>query len=67
MLYHRALASHPAAAMRGQLRPQLPAMPSVEQVQQELASATSLDDFFGKEGILARLLVSTIEQTLEAE
>jgi hypothetical protein len=28
-------------------------MPSVERVQQELASATSLDDFFGKEGIFA--------------
>ena len=27
------------------------AMPSVERVQQELASAKSLDDFFGKEGI----------------
>ena len=27
----------------------LPAMPSVERVQQELASAKSLDDFFGKE------------------
>jgi putative transposase len=44
-----------------------PAMPSVERVQQELASATSLDDFFGKEGIFARLFASTIEQMLEAE
>jgi transposase-like protein len=42
-------------------------MPSVERVQQELASATSLDDFFGKEGIFARLFASTIEQLLEAE
>jgi putative transposase len=42
-------------------------MPSVERVQQELASATSLDDFFGKEGIFARLFASTIEQMLEAE
>jgi transposase-like protein len=47
--------------------PLLPAMPSVERVQQELASATSLDDFFGKEGIFARLFASTIEQMLEAE
>src|SRR3712207_2104703 len=42
-------------------------MPSVERVQQELASATSLDDFFGKEGIFARLFATTIEQMLEAE
>lgn len=42
-------------------------MPSVERVQQELASAKSLDDFFGKEGIFARLFASTIEQMLEAE
>ena len=42
-------------------------MPSVERVQQELASATSLDDFFAKEGIFARLFASTIEQMLEAE
>ncbi len=47
--------------------PQLPAMPSVERVQQELASATSLDDFFGKQGIFARLFATTIEQMLEAE
>lgn len=44
-----------------------PAMPSVERVQQELASAKSLDDFFGKDGIFARLFASTIEQMLEAE
>jgi hypothetical protein len=31
----------------------LPAMPSVERIQQELASAKNLDDFFGKEGIFA--------------
>jgi transposase-like protein len=42
-------------------------MPSVERVQQELASATNLDDFFGKEGIFARLFATTIEQMLEAE
>lgn len=45
----------------------LPAMPSAERVQQELATAKSLDDFFGKEGIFARLFASTIEQMLEAE
>ncbi len=43
------------------------AMPSVERVQQELASATSIDDFFGKEGIFARLFAGTLEQMLEAE
>lgn len=45
----------------------LPALPSLERIQQELASATNLNDFFGKEGILARLFASTIEQMLEAE
>jgi transposase-like protein len=42
-------------------------LPSVERVQQELASAKSLDDFFGKEGIFARLFADTLEQMLEAE
>lgn len=42
-------------------------MPSVERIQQELGSAKSLDDFFGKEGIFARLFADTLEQMLEAE
>jgi putative transposase len=42
-------------------------MPSVERVQQELASAKSLDDFFGKEGIFSRLFADTLEQMLEVE
>ena len=42
-------------------------MPSAERVQQELASAKSMDDFFGKEGIFARLFANTLEQMLEAE
>ena len=42
-------------------------MPSAEVVQQELASAKTMDDFFGKEGIFARLFASTLEQMLEAE
>jgi putative transposase len=42
-------------------------MPSVERVQQELASAQSLDDFFGRDGIFARLFADTLEQMLEAE
>ena len=44
-----------------------PRLPSVERVQQELATATSIDDFFGKEGIFARLFSGTLEQMLEAE
>jgi hypothetical protein len=42
-------------------------MPSVERVQQELARATSIDDFFGKQGIFARLFANTLEQMLQAE
>lgn len=42
-------------------------MPSTEEVQRELAKAKSMDDFFGKEGIFARLFAHTIEQMLEAE
>src|SRR3982750_753080 len=42
-------------------------LPSVERIQQELARATSIDDFFGKEGIFARLFADTLEQLLDAE
>ena len=42
-------------------------LPSTEMVQQELAKAKSMDDFFGKEGIFARLFADTLEQMLEAE
>lgn len=42
-------------------------MPTAEIVQQELASAKSIDDFFGKEGIFARLFAKTVEQLLEVE
>jgi transposase-like protein len=42
-------------------------MPSTEEVQQELAKAKSMDDFFGKEGIFARLFAHTIEELLETE
>jgi hypothetical protein len=41
-------------------------LPSTELVQQELAKAKSMDDFFGKEGIFARLFSNTLEQMLEA-
>jgi len=42
-------------------------MPSAERVARELATAKSMDDFFGKEGIFARLFANTMEQMLEAE
>ncbi len=42
-------------------------MPAAEMVQRQLASAKSLDDFFGNEGIFARLFANTIEQLLEVE
>jgi transposase-like protein len=42
-------------------------MPSTEEVQRELAKAKSMDDFFGKEGIFARLFAHTIEEMLETE
>ncbi len=42
-------------------------VPSVERIQQELATAQSIDDFFGKEGIFARLFAGTLEHMLEAE
>ena len=42
-------------------------MPSLERIQQELSSAESMDDFFGKEGIFARLFGDTLEAMLEAE
>ncbi|NLG99434.1 MAG: hypothetical protein GX491_18930, partial [Chloroflexi bacterium] len=41
--------------------------PPTEMVQQELAKAKSVDDFFGKEGIFARLFANTLEQMLQAE
>ncbi len=55
--------------MANKAEQQIPAaaLPSVERIQQELATATSIDDFFGKEGIFARLFAGTLEQMLEAE
>jgi putative transposase len=44
-----------------------PALPPLERIQQELAGATSMDDFFGKEGIFARLFATTLEHMLETE
>ena len=42
-------------------------MPGWEQIQAELGSAKSIDDFFGRGGIFARLFSKTLEQMLEAE
>jgi len=42
-------------------------MPNAEKVAEELGKAKSIDDFFGKEGIFARIFSSTLEQMLEAE
>ena len=42
-------------------------LPSVEEIQQELGKAESIDDFFGKEGIMSCLFARTLEQLLEAE
>lgn len=44
-----------------------PFLPSAERVQQELATAKSIDDFFGKDGIFARLFAGTLEHMMEAE
>ena len=42
-------------------------MPAPETVMKELSRAESMDDFFGKEGIFARLFAQTMEAMLEAE
>jgi len=41
--------------------------PTAEEIDRELMSATSLEDFFGKDGIMARLFSKTINRMLEAE
>ena len=42
-------------------------LPNPEELARELSKAKSIDDFYGKEGIFARLFSETIEQMLEAE
>lgn len=42
-------------------------LPSTEKVQEELAKVESMDDFFGRDGIFARLFSDTLEQMLDAE
>jgi len=52
---------------KAQTRELKPHFPSLETIQQELGTAKSIDDFFGKDGIFARLFASTLETMLEAE
>lgn len=42
-------------------------LPDPEELAQELAKAASIDDFYGKDGIFARMFSNTIEQMLETE
>lgn len=42
-------------------------LPSTEKVQEELAKVESMDDFFGRDGIFARLFSDTLEQMLDGE
>ena len=42
-------------------------LPKVEEIQNELSRAESIDDFFGKDGIFSKLFARTIEEMLEAE
>ena len=39
-------------------------MPAAEKVQEELAKAESMDDFFGRDGIFARLFANTLDCTV---
>lgn len=59
--------NEPETTNREDALPPLPALPSLERIQRELGSATDLNDFFGKDGIFARLFATTVEQMLEAE
>jgi len=42
-------------------------LPSVEEIRTELQKAENLDDFFGREGIIAHLFARTVEEMLEGE
>jgi len=42
-------------------------LPKAEELARELAQAKSMDDFYGKDGIFARVFAKTMEQMLEAE
>ena len=42
-------------------------LPSVEEIRKELGKVESIDDFFGKEGVIGRLFARTLEEMLEGE
>ena len=42
-------------------------LPDPEKLAEELAKAESIDDFYGKDGIFARMFSNTVEQMLETE
>jgi len=42
-------------------------LPDAEELAQELAKAESIDDFYGKDGIFARLFAQTVEKMVETE
>jgi putative transposase len=42
-------------------------MPSAERIAEELSRVKSLDDFFGRDGVFARLFAKTLEGMLESE
>lgn len=42
-------------------------LPKLEVIQQVLSEAETIDDFFGKEGVFARLFAETVEAMLAAE
>ena len=42
-------------------------MPSAEQIAEELGTVESMDDFFGKDGVFARLFAKTMGMMLEGE
>ena len=42
-------------------------LPGIEVIEEELAAVESVDDFFGRDGIFARLFADTLEYLMEAE
>jgi putative transposase len=42
-------------------------MPSAEEIQRALASVENIDDFFGKDGVFARLFGDTLTQMMQGE
>ena len=52
---------------KSQLEKKWQTMPAAEQVMAQLATAETMDDFFGREGIFAKLFAKTLEDMLAAE